>query len=117
MKNTHCNRREHTFFPNDDIAQPASAPAAPAAELTRVAWPAGTGRIDVSPFSFMAVSGWQQKTVRNNPGTTAWSTIQTIVAAWLSSFFTNNSTALKAWSRTNLTSIRKNQLPITVKNQ
>ena len=28
--------RSHTFFPIEDIAQPARAPAAPAAELTRV---------------------------------------------------------------------------------
>lgn len=28
----------HAFFPKDDIAQPASAPAAPAVELTRLVW-------------------------------------------------------------------------------
>jgi len=31
-----CMSAVASFFPNDDIAQPASAPAAPAAELTRV---------------------------------------------------------------------------------
>jgi hypothetical protein len=48
---------EHTFFPNDDIAQPASAPAAPAAELTRVAWPGGASTVGTSPSPLMAVSG------------------------------------------------------------
>jgi len=35
-------RKGHTFFPKDDMAQPASIPAAPAAEFTNVVGPAAS---------------------------------------------------------------------------
>lgn len=32
-------KKKRTFLPREDMAHPASAPAAPAAELAMVAWP------------------------------------------------------------------------------
>lgn len=53
--------RSHTFFPIEDIAHPASAPAAPAAELTSVlsAPPFGVLRPrEGGPSSVRVVSGY-----------------------------------------------------------
>jgi hypothetical protein len=53
--------RSHTFFPIEDIAQPARAPAAPAAELTSVlsAPPFGVLRPRVGgPSPARVVSGY-----------------------------------------------------------
>lgn len=36
IREKRCKTRSYTFFPMEDIAQPARAPAAPAAELTSV---------------------------------------------------------------------------------
>jgi hypothetical protein len=47
-----------TFFPKDEMAQPASVPAAPAAELTKVA--GEDVFISGREGSFRAVSGYNQ---------------------------------------------------------
>lgn len=50
-----------TFLPSEDMAQPARAPAAPAAELTRVPGTGGAAAVAGSVPSVvltMVVSGW-----------------------------------------------------------
>ncbi len=61
-----------TFFPIEDIAQPARAPAAPAAELTSVASvpPFGMPRPRAGP-STRAVSGWKKLSVKSQHVKTA----------------------------------------------
>jgi hypothetical protein len=96
----------HTFFPIEDIAHPASAPAAPAAELTSVlsAPPFGVLRPRVGgPSSARVVSGYsplaERLCILNGE--------QTILAACSSSIWMSIATALNAWSRTVLLQIRK----------
>ena len=50
--------RRLTRLPSDDMAQPAKAPAAPAAELTSAAWlPRAAEDVAGWPLGFNAVSG------------------------------------------------------------
>ena len=61
IRKTRHKMRSHTFFPIEDIAQPARAPAAPAAELTSVlsAPPFGVLRPRVGgPSPARVVSGY-----------------------------------------------------------
>jgi hypothetical protein len=87
----------HTVLLNEDIAQPASAPAAPAAVFTRATWPGSAGVPGKGlPPSVVAVSAWHishqvkqvaiSEAIRNN----------TIFEACVSSFLTKISIALKA---------------------
>lgn len=73
-----CSAR--TFFPMDDKAQPASAPAAPAAELTSVPDCPGvdTGKSIGGSLATSAVSGYDGVRVRE-PSVRA--KMRTIVAA------------------------------------
>jgi hypothetical protein len=80
------------------MAQPARALAAPVAEFTRVSC-CGKGISAALLESDKAVSGY------NREGLLTVAVMiceHTIVDAWFSNFFTNSSTALNAWSLTNL---------------
>ena len=86
-----------TFLPRDDMAHPANAPAAPVAELTRLACvkPPGIAKVVFPSPSTNAVSGYATVTV-NTMNIQSRGLYRTMDAACVSSRFINSSIALKA---------------------
>lgn len=90
-----------TFFETLANAQPAKAPAAPAAFVARpgwvwlAAWRAG----DCCAVSGRTVSGWTTMRVSTDDGAGEYGP-RTMLAVKVSHFLTNMSIALNAWSRT-----------------